>query len=114
MGFAESVRQFLNSFRENSLVVQLRRELDERTHERDYFRGRCELLEMRTAVRPHFAPGKRPDWRETDPNTIVPRGVEVKGGRKTWAQIQAENTEKIRAAQEKAAQEEKEKTKSAN
>jgi hypothetical protein len=94
VGFAQRIREFLNTLFGSKLVVQLRADLEEAKRERDYFRGRLELAELRAAPQrtPVKTAGRPADWR-----TDKPLGaVEVKGTRKSWAQIQAENTERIR------------------
>ena len=86
MRFAQAVRDFFSALFQSKLVLQLRADLDEAKRERDYFRGQCERLQLLTQPRPQ----PRADWRETQP-----QGATKIGGRKTWAEIQAENTKKI-------------------
>lgn len=59
--------------------------------ERDYFRGRAERLELRLLPDPVA--------RDKKINTGEPIRM---GGRKTWAQVQRENAENIRRANEEA------------
>jgi hypothetical protein len=100
MKYAQWIRDFLSTLFGSKLVVELRAEVAEARRERDYFRGQLERANLIThPQRPTIAP--RPDWRQTDP-----AGVTVVGGRKTWAMIQAENTQRI--AEEAATKSKKE------
>ena len=80
---ARRIRDFFETLFPDKLVLQLRDELNETRHERDYFKGRAERLELlltqpRVANRDLSAPagpGERP---------VHPLHV---GGRKTWAQL---------------------------
>ena len=79
---ADRIRAFIDSLLPNRVVLLLRAELAEARKERDYFRGRCERLELMLVPNP--AP------------RIVrqPAGTQPVG-RKTWAQVQAENADRI-------------------
>ena len=75
----------LKSFFTSKLVLQLRADLDEARHERDYFRGKVDRLEMVLMRLPEPAPMRK----------AVPANVEPVG-RKSWAQVQEEWLEKQR------------------
>jgi len=94
--FAHRTREFFSTLFDSKLLVQLRADLEEAKRERDYFRGRCERLELA---------------READkkPVVIAPRpqrDLSPVGGHKTWKQVQAEHREKI---QQQVAEAEKQK-----
>ena len=90
MKFGQAIRDFFSALFQSKLVLQLRADLDEAKRERDYFRGQCERLQLLTQPRPQTRPQPKPDWRETPP-----QGATQIGQRKTWAELQAENTKKI-------------------
>lgn len=98
--FATRTREVLSTLFGSKIVAQLRADLEEARRERDYFRGRCERLELA---------------RETDKKPIViaprpQRDMSPVGGHKTWKQVQQEHREKIQqqvAEAEKAKQEAK-------
>jgi hypothetical protein len=75
------------SFFTSKLVLQLRADLEEARHERDYFRGKVDRLEMVLMRLPE--PVSRP--------RTVPANVEPVG-RKSWAQVQEEWLEKQQEA----------------
>lgn len=71
------------SFFTSKIVIQLRADLQEARHERDYFRGKVDRLEMVLMHLPE--PVARP--------RALPANVEPVG-RKSWAQIQQDWQEK--------------------
>ena len=86
MRFAQAIRDFFSALFQSKLVLQLRADLEEAKRERDYFRSQMERFQLMSQPRPQ----PRPDWRETQP-----QGATQVGKRKTWAELQAENTKKI-------------------
>ena len=86
MKLAQAIRDFFSALFQSKLVLQLRADLEEAKRERDYFRSQMERFQLMSQPRPQ----PRPDWRETQP-----QGVTQVGKRKTWAELQAENTKKI-------------------
>jgi len=66
----------------NLYIEQLKSDLDECRHVRDYFRSRCDRLEL--LLLPNQV------QRERKPIDVRP------SGRKSWAQVQQENSEKIK------------------
>lgn len=99
MRWAKAIREFFSILFGSQLVVQLRQDLDEAKRERDYFRGQLERANLLIAP-PRTISSARPDWRVTNPE-----GQTRVGTRRTWAQIQAENTQKIKEEAAKANQE---------
>lgn len=96
MSYAQVIRDFLSTLFGSKLVLQLRADLDEAKRERDYFRGRCERLELaREAEKKPIVMAPRP-----------PRDMPTVGGHKSWKQVQAEHREKI---QQQVAEAEKQK-----
>lgn len=96
VSFAQRTRGFFSALFGSSLLVQLRADLDEARRERDYFRGRCERLELaREAEKKPVVVAPRP-----------PRDMPTVGGHKSWKQVQAEHREKI---QQQVAEAEKQK-----
>ena len=86
MKFGQAIRDFFSALFQSKLMLQLRADLEEAKRERDYFRSQMERFQLMS--QPRLQP--RPDWRETPP-----AGATKIGGRKTWAELQAENTKKI-------------------
>ena len=86
MKLAQAIRDFFSALFQSKLVLQLRADLEEAKRERDYFRSQMERFQLMSQPRPQ----PRPDWRETQP-----QGATQVGKRKTWAELQAENTKKI-------------------
>jgi hypothetical protein len=84
MKYAQAIRDFLSTLFGSKLVLQLRADLDERTRERDYFRGQFERMQLMAI--PRSAP--------VVPRQPRPEGATQVGARKSWAQIVAENTQK--------------------
>ena len=90
---ARRIRDFFETLFPNKLVLQLRDELNETRHERDYFKGRAERLELlltqpRVANR-DLAPGPQAG------SPTTPRAHPVVGGRKTWATLVAERRKEL-------------------
>jgi hypothetical protein len=83
MKYAQAIRDFLSTLFGSKLVLQLRADLDERTRERDYFRGQFERMQLMAI--PRSAP--------VVPRQPRPEGATQVGARKSWAQIVAENTQ---------------------
>ena len=81
---AKRVRDFFETLFPNKLVLQLRADLDETRHERDYFKGRAERLELLLVSR--RAPGLDPGGNSAPQPDRVHIGGTV-GGRKTWQQV---------------------------
>lgn len=94
--FALRTREVLSALFGSKIVAQLRADLEEAKRERDYFRGRCERLELaRDAEKKPVVVAPRP-----------PRDMPTVGGHKSWKQVQAEHREKI---QQQVAEAEKQK-----
>lgn len=92
--FAHRTREVLSALFGSKLLVQLRADLEEAKRERDYFRGRCERLELAREQKPVVVAPR------------TPRDMSPLGGHKTWKQVQAEHREKI---QQQVAEAEKQK-----
>ena len=83
---ARRIRDFFETLFPDKLVLQLRDELNETRHERDYFKGRAERLEL-LLTQPRVA--------NRDLSTVQDSGAPGRlratsgtvGGRKTWAQL---------------------------
>jgi hypothetical protein len=103
MKFAKWIRDFLSTLFGSTLVVELRAELAEARRERDYFRGQWERIQLMVAPQRSASSGPRPDWRTQNP----PAGLTRTGGRKTWAQLQKENTDRIAAEMQAEAEKKK-------
>jgi len=82
MNFADRIRSFFDSLLPRRAVLLLSAELAEARKERDYFRGRCERLELMLVPSPA-------------PRIVRPTGTQVPIGRKTWVQVQVENADRI-------------------
>ena len=87
MKWAQAIRDFFSILFQSKLVVELRREIEDIKTERDYFRGQFERMQL-IANPPRIV--------STQPRTAAPAGATRPGGRKTFAQLQAENTQRIR------------------
>ena len=103
MKWAKAIREFFSILFGSQLVVQLRREIESLKGERDYFRGQFERMQL-LAIPRSTPPQPRGDWRTTDP-----QGATKVGTRKTWAQIQAENTQNLNEERAAVAKENEEK-----
>lgn len=87
---AKRVRDFFETLFPNKLVLELRAELNETRHERDYFKGRAERLELlltqpRVAARDLSGLAEPPRAHST--GTV--------GGRKTWQQIVSDRRKEL-------------------
>ena len=99
MKYAQIIRDFLSTLFGSKLVIQLRHEIAELKEERNYFRGRCERLEMaRESAQQRVAAVPRPSRDQTPM------------GRKLWPQLMKERREKIA---QQAAEAEKQKREAA-
>ena len=89
--FANRTREFLSALFGSKLVVQLRAEIEEAKRERDYFRGRCERLELRQEL-------------AATPTPIAPRvhKEHAPTGRKLWPGIVQEHRQKLAKAAQQA------------
>lgn len=83
--FAQRTREVLSTLFGSKLLVQLRADLEEARRERDYFRGRCERLELARDAAP-----QRPLIIQRPEHNLSPVG-----GHKSWKQVQREHTAKI-------------------
>ena len=90
----QRIREIIDTLFISRLTLQLREDLAELRDDRDYFKGRCERLELM------LLEAQRPMPRVQTPIGVAPMG------RKTWSQIQAEAYQKI-AEEEKAEKEKK-------
>jgi hypothetical protein len=98
MKYATAIREFLSALFGSKLVVELRAELAEARKERDYFRGQFERMQL-VAIPHRIAPIEK--------RTVQPGGLTQTGGRKSWAMIQAENTQKQNEIAAKEAEKQK-------
>ena len=80
---AKRIRDFFETLFPNKLVLELRAELNEIRHERDYFKGRAERLEL-LLTQPRVANREITGSSAPDPRTHTSGTV---GGRKTWQQV---------------------------
>lgn len=93
--FATKTREFLSALFGSKLVVQLRAEIEEAKRERDYFRGRCERLELKQEAAAEKA---------ATPVVVAPRihREHAPSGRKLWPAIVKERREKLVAIAKQA------------
>ena len=89
--FATKTREFLSALFGSKLVVQLRAEIEEVKRERDYFRGRCERLELKQEI-------------AATPVVVAPRihREHAPSGRKLWPAIVKERRERLIAIAKQA------------
>ena len=80
---AKRIRDFFETLFPNKLVLELRAELNEIRHERDYFKGRAERLEL-LLTQPRVANREITGSSAPHPPTHISGTV---GGRKTWQQV---------------------------
>ena len=80
---AKRIRDFFEVLFPNKLVLQLRADLNEIRHERDYFKGRAERLEL-LLTQPRIA-NRDISTVGTEQPRVHPSGTV--GGRKTWQQV---------------------------
>lgn len=92
MNWPERIRQTLETLFTSRLVVELRRELEEARRERDYFRGKCDKLEL-IALKPVAQP-------IIGPRRPLPAG---RIGRKPWREVMAEHLAREESKAQEAA-----------
>jgi hypothetical protein len=83
MNWALAIREWFRTLFGSRYVTQLEKDIDEARRERDYFRSQMERMQLLIG-RPQFAATPR-----TNP---APGQATKVGSRRTWAEIQAENT----------------------
>ena len=95
---AKRIRDFFETLFPDKLVLQLRAELNETRHERDYFKGRAERLELQL-LQPRIA-ARTAEAATPSPGT---RLTGTHGGRKLWPQVVAERRAELNDLARKAA-----------